>query len=136
MRPIERLLLYPRLVRCTFSGAGANKSYDWRELVVDLTRGEMLTTAPELIAACEARDRARIKTLVSSIPREAWTVIPGVAMVQLEPLRILVWRESGGSGINTYETLIVQVIVDEGNARQFSYRFSADELQLPNYNLQ
>jgi len=89
-------------------------------------------TEQELIAACEARDRARISTLVSSIPREAWTVIPGVAMVQLEPLRILVWHQSGSSGINPYETIIVQIYVDEGNSKQFSYRFRADELELPN----
>jgi len=93
----------------------------------------MSTTALELLAACEARDRARISTLVTSIPRQHWTVIPGQAMVELEPLRILVWHENGGSGINTYETIIVQVIVDEESAKQFSYRFSADELQLPNY---
>lgn len=93
----------------------------------------MSATAPELIAACEARDRARISTLVSAIPREAWIVIPDVAMVQLDQLRILVWHESGGSGINTYETVIVQVIVDEDDERQFSYKFSADELRLPNY---
>src|ERR1700722_17114359 len=93
----------------------------------------MSTTAPELIAACEERDRARVGTLVSSIPREAWTVIPGQAMVQLETLRILVWHETGGSGVNTYETVIVQIIVDEKNSKQFSYRFSANELQLPNY---
>ena len=99
-----------------------------------LSEMEMSTTAPELIAACEAGDRARISSLVSSIPRQAWTVIPGQAMVQLESLRILVWYESGGTGINSCETVIVQVIVDEENARQFSYRFSAEELQLPNYN--
>lgn len=93
----------------------------------------MSTTAPELIAACEARDRTRISTLVSSIPRQAWTVIPGQAMVELEPLRIVVWHETGGSGINTYETVIVQVFVDQENTKHFSYRFSADELQLPNY---
>jgi hypothetical protein len=89
--------------------------------------------ASELIAACESRDRVRISTLVSSVPRDKWTVIPGQAMVQLNTLRILIWHESGGSGINTYETIIVQVIVDEENAKQFSYKFSADELQLPNY---
>ena len=94
----------------------------------------MSTTAPELVAACEAGDRPRISSLVSSIPRQAWTVIPGQAMVQLTSLRVLVWHETGGSGINTYETVIIQVIVDEENAKQFSYRFSADELQLPNYN--
>ena len=79
-----------------------------------------------------ARDRARISTLVSSIPRQAWTVIPGQAMTQLDGLRILVWHETGDSGINTYETVIVQVFVDE-NQRHFSYRFSVDELQLPNF---
>ncbi|WP_348261640.1 hypothetical protein P8935_17790 [Telmatobacter sp. DSM 110680] len=93
----------------------------------------MSTTAPELLAACEARDRAKISTLVSSISKHAWTVIPGQAMVELEPLRILVWHETGGSGINTYETVIVQIFVDEENAKHFSYRFSPDELQLPNY---
>lgn len=93
----------------------------------------MSTTAPELIAACEARDRARISALVSSIPGDAWTVIPGQAMAQLEPLRILVWHETGGSGINAYESIIVQVIVDVENEKQFSYRYSVDELQLPNY---
>ena len=95
---------------------------------------EMSTTAPELIAACEAGDRARISALVSSIPRQAWTVIPGQAMVQLEPLRILVWHETGGSGSNSCETVIVQIIVDGENAKQLSYRFSVDELLLPNYN--
>ena len=95
---------------------------------------EMSTTAPELIAACEAGDRARISSLVSSIPRQAWTVIRGQAMVQLEPLRILVWHETGGSGVNTCETVIVQFIVDGENAKQLSYRFSFDELLLPNYN--
>ena len=55
-------------------------------------------------------------------------------MVRLEPLRILVWHETGGSGINTCETVIVQIIGDGENAKQLSYRFSAEELQLPNYN--
>ena len=95
---------------------------------------EISPIAPELIAACEAGDRARISSLVSSIPLQAWTVIPGQAMARLEQLRVLVWHEAGGSGINTSETVIVQVFVDGENARQLSYRFSADELQLPNYN--
>jgi len=73
-----------------------------------LSEMEMSTTAPELIAACEAGDRARISSLVSSIPRHAWTVIPGQAMVQLESLRILAWCESGGSGINTMANFIVE----------------------------
>lgn len=95
---------------------------------------ETTTTAPELIAACEEGDRARISSLVSSIPIQAWTVIPGQAMDQLEPLRVLVWLETAGSGINSCEIVIVQLIVDEANAKQFSFRFSADELQLPRYN--
>ena len=91
-------------------------------------------TAPELIAACEAGDRARISSLVSSIPIQDWTIIPGQAMVQLESLRVLVWHETGGSGINACETVTVQVFVDGEKERQLSYRFSADELLLPNYN--
>lgn len=94
----------------------------------------MSTTPAELIAACEAGDRPRISSLVSSIPRHDWTVIPGQAMVHLHPLRILVWYETGSSGIKDCETVIVQIMVDEENAKQFSYRFSGDELQLPNYN--
>ena len=92
------------------------------------------TTAPELIAACEAGNRARLSSLVSSIPIQAWTIIPGQAMAQLERLRVLVWHETRGSGINTSETVTVQVFVDGEDARQHSYRFSADELRLPNYN--
>lgn len=53
-------------------------------------------------------------------------------MVHLDPLRIIIWHEAGGSGINTHESVIVQVIVDEENDKQFSHRFSADELNLPN----
>jgi hypothetical protein len=94
----------------------------------------MSTTAPELIAACDARDRARISSLVSSIPGQAWTVIPGQAMAQLESLRILVWHEPGTSEISTGETVIVQIIVDGEHAKQLSYRFSIDELLLPKYN--
>lgn len=94
----------------------------------------MSTTPAELIAACEAGERVRISSLVSSIPRQDWTVIPGQAMVQMGPLRILVWYETGSSGIESCGTVIVQILVDEENAKQFSYRFSADELLLPNYN--
>jgi hypothetical protein len=52
-------------------------------------------------------------------------------MVRLGPLRILVWHETGGSEISP---VIIQVIVDGENAKQLSYRFSGDELLLPNYN--
>jgi hypothetical protein len=53
-------------------------------------------------------------------------------MVQLESLRILVWSETGRSA--SFETVIVQIMVDGENPKQFSYRFSADELQRPRYN--
>ena len=91
-------------------------------------------TAPELIAACEAGDRARISSLVSSIPLRAWTVIPGQAMAELEALRILVWHETGSGGTSATETVTIQLFVDGESARQLSYRFSADELERPNYN--
>lgn len=91
-------------------------------------------TAEELIAACDARDRARISSLVSSIPADAWTIIPGQGMVRLDRLRILVWHEAGGSGINACETVTVQFFVDGENARQISFRFSSDELHQPKYN--
>jgi hypothetical protein len=94
----------------------------------------MSPTPPELLAACEARDRARISSLVSAIPFQAWTVIPGQAMVHLEPLRILVWSETEPSGNASLETVIVQIMVDEENSKQFSYRFTAHELQRPQYN--
>ena len=55
-------------------------------------------------------------------------------MVHLEPLRILIWCETGRSGNDSYETVIVQIMVDEENPKQFSYRFSANELQRPQYN--
>ena len=95
---------------------------------------EMSTSARELVQACEAGDRARVSSLVSAIPGHAWTVIPGQAMVQLEHLRVLLWQETRSSEVDTQEIVIVQVFVDGENAKQFSYRFSAEELNLPNYN--
>lgn len=55
-------------------------------------------------------------------------------MVQLEPLRILLWYETASSDIKSRGTVILQIIVDQQNAKHFSYRFSSDELQQPNYN--
>jgi hypothetical protein len=94
----------------------------------------MSTTPPELVAACEGGDRARITSLVSSIPRQAWTLIPGQAMVQLEYLRVLVWKETRRSDTNSDQIVIVQVFIDGEDAKQFSFRFLTDELNLPNYN--
>jgi hypothetical protein len=92
-----------------------------------------MTTAKELINACGAKNRAIVLRLIAAIPREGWQVIPGLATSCLTPVTIQVWHASGGSGINTYETVHVSVLLDDQVAPIFAGTFTAEELQIPNY---
>lgn len=83
----------------------------------------MNVLANELVAACNARDRATICSILESIPKERWHVIPGRADVDLGPL-----SASGRSGINTYDKVHVQVILDEENHHHFAYTFTHAQL--------
>ena len=59
----------------------------------------------ELESACQEKDRAAISKLIEAIPADRWTVIPERATCLSGPLTVQVWRDSGGSGINTYEAM-------------------------------
>jgi len=92
----------------------------------------------ELSSACQAKDRGTICRLIEAIPSVRWKVIPGRATCLLEPFTIQVWHATGGSGINTYETVCVSILAgDEFHGEQvrplFTGTFTADELRLPNF---
>jgi|ERR1017187_5577266 hypothetical protein len=93
----------------------------------------MHALANQLIAACRTRDRASICRVLESIPREEWDVIPGKANADLDGVKVQVWHTSGGSGINSYEKVYVQVVPDVDEHPLFADTFTATELQLPNY---
>jgi hypothetical protein len=92
-----------------------------------------MTIADKFIEACEARDRATVCALIAAIPANDWEVIPGRATSYLSPVTIQVWHASGGSGINTYETVGVSVLRDDDALPLFVSTFTAEELQIPNY---
>jgi hypothetical protein len=92
-----------------------------------------MTTAKGLIDACQPRDRASIARLVAAIAAKDWHIKPGLATSYLDPVTVQAWHGSGGTGINTYETLHVQVLLDGQDRPLFADTFTAEELQLPNY---
>jgi hypothetical protein len=92
----------------------------------------------DLIGACREKNRGAICGLLEMIPAEGWGVVPGRATCLLGPLTVQVWHLSGGSGINTYETISVSILAgDEACGEQvrplFVGKFTSDELRLPNY---
>lgn len=90
-------------------------------------------SAGAIIDMCKARDRSAICSILESIPLKDWTIIPGRASAQIDSVNIQVWHQSGGSGINTYETVTVQLFSEEEELTYFQDTFTADELRLPNY---
>ncbi len=92
----------------------------------------------DLIAACREKNRGAICRRIEAIPAEGWEVAPGRATHFLNPLAVQVWHVSGGSGINTYETVCVSILAgDEIRCEEmqplFVGEFNSDELRLPNY---
>jgi hypothetical protein len=92
-----------------------------------------MTTAKQLVNACETKNRALVLRLIAEIPREGWQVTPGLATSCLTPVTVQVWHASGGSGINTYETVHASVLLDDQVMPIFAGTFTVEELQLPNY---
>jgi len=86
----------------------------------------------EFMRACELKDRAAIAQLIESIPAKCWVYPCGHAEAWYESVGIAAQRLSGGSGINTYETVSVTVLRPDDNT-SFAGQYSADELHLPNY---
>jgi len=97
-----------------------------------------MKTGTELGRACEAKDRVAVFRLIEAIPEDRWEIVLGRATCPLEPLTIQVEHASGGSGINTYETVRVCILAgDEVRGEPvwptFIGTFTADELRLPTY---
>jgi hypothetical protein len=92
-----------------------------------------MTSAKELIDACVVRDRPTICRLIAAIPANNWQVVPGRATSYLAPVTIQVWHASGGSGINTYETVHVQLLHDDQILPLFAGTFTEAELRIPNF---
>ena len=86
--------------------------------------------------AVEAKDRTAICRLIESISKSSWGSSTSggssMAIANVKWTRIVVHHVSGGSGINTYETVSVNVDWSTGSA-EYIGTFSSDELKLPNY---
>ena len=92
-----------------------------------------MTTPKELISACETKNRAMVCELIASIPKDRWEVIPRRATSCLAPVTIQVWHAYGGSGINTYETVHVSVLLDGQDMPIFAGTFTVEELRISTY---
>ena len=95
-----------------------------------------MTNASEIRELCMRKDRAGIKRLLESIPRASWKVTPDLSEIRLSEIMVRVWHHSGGSGINTYEKVLVCVDDEDldGPAQLlFSDTFTCDELKIANY---
>ena len=81
-------------------------------------------------------DRKVLCTLIESIPADRWKLYPspgmGMAIASREWVDVIVHHLSGGSGINTYDSVAVNVKWSNGEG-QYLGVFSAEELKLPNY---
>jgi hypothetical protein len=127
------------------------KKIGWRRVAVfdaalkeaGRTKPGSLTVAPtedtamfadELRKAVQNGDRATICRLIEGIPASHWSY-PGSplhAQARQYSVDIAVHHVSGGSGINTYDTVSVNIRWPDGTM-QFGGSHSADELRLPNY---
>ena len=92
-----------------------------------------MTTAENLINACNAKDRTTICTLIAAIPVNEWHVTEGHATSDQAHVTVQVEHASGGTGINTYETVYVSVLLDDQDMPLYWSTFTSEELRLPNY---
>jgi len=86
----------------------------------------------KLRAAVGNRDRVAIAELIEIIPQRAWHVVPNRATADYMGLKVQVDHLSGGSGINTYDSVVVIVVWSDDSCSPLG-KFDAAELQLPNY---
>lgn len=82
----------------------------------------------------QERNRAEICGLLETIPPDRWeyTGSPVRAEARYGSVYIVVQHLSGGTGINTYDDVSVNVRFTDGGP-EFLGKFSAEELRLPNY---
>lgn len=90
--------------------------------------------ADELRKAIQDRNRAAICRLIEAIPANQWryTGSPVRAEAWYESVHIVVHHISGGTGINTYNHVSVNVRLPDREP-EFAGKYSAEELRLPNY---
>ena len=90
--------------------------------------------ADELRNAVKDEDRAQICRIIKAIPADRWTYpgSPPHAEAWEDSVGIAVHHVSGGSGINTYDTVSVRILWPDGKT-DFAGNYSAEELRLPNY---
>jgi hypothetical protein len=90
--------------------------------------------ADELRKAVQERDRAGICRLIEGIPAGDWGYpgSPPYAQAWKDSVEIAVLHVSGGSGINTYDRVSVNIRWPDGR-KDFGGCYSAGELRLPNY---
>jgi hypothetical protein len=90
--------------------------------------------ADELRRAVRDRDRAAICRLIEAIPANCWSYpgSPPHAQAWKDSGGIAVHPVSGGSGINTYESVSVSILWPDRTV-DFGGYYSAEELRLPNY---
>jgi hypothetical protein len=86
----------------------------------------------ELKRFVDTKDRTGLCTFLESIPANHWKVTEGMAITSREWVDIIVLHVSGGSGINTYETVAINVKWSNGDVKYLG-AFSSEELKLPNY---
>jgi hypothetical protein len=90
--------------------------------------------ANDLRKAMEEGNRAEVCGLLGVIPPDHWqyTGSPVRAEARYESVCIVVQHVSGGTGINTYDEISVNVRFPDGKPESLG-KFSAEELRLPNY---
>lgn len=90
--------------------------------------------ASEFRAAFERKDRNAICRVLESIPAKCWRYPgnPPYAETLYDSVSIVVQWLSGGRGINTYDTVSVNVRWPNRKT-DCAGQYSAEELRLPNY---
>ncbi len=88
--------------------------------------------ADNLHSAIAEKDRCLIAKLIEAIPARAWRLEPGRATVDYMGVRLQVDHNGGGSGINTYDSVVVFLLLPQGNSETLGV-FTSEELMLPNY---
>jgi len=88
----------------------------------------------ELRRAVRDRDRAGICRLIQAISASRWCYpgSPPHAQAVEDSVEIRVHRISGGSGINTYDSVSVLIRWPDGSWDSGG-QYTAEELRLPNY---
>ena len=90
--------------------------------------------ADELRKAIQGRNRTAVCVLIEAIPADRWQYSgsPVRAEAWYESVHIVVHHASGGTGINTYDDVSVNVRLPDCEP-EFADKYSAEELRLPNY---